>query len=240
MSLSQDSLWGGRLTLWQPARGHGYRYNLDPVLLAGFAAPAFHMVDLGAGCGVLGLLLLGMGKAQRVTAVERQAQLCECAVKNAKDNGYDGVYRVVADDLRQLHEMTADAVVFNPPYYPAGSGQPSAHRGRDEGRHERHGTLKDFVVRAAALLEGTGRCSAIVPVERGAELEEQLAAVGLHVQRIRPIKPRVADPVAHVLLEAANKAQERVIEQPLIIHQGGSRQFTEEVRRWVEGPVSGS
>src|SRR5262249_23627204 len=65
--VTQDAIFSGRLRLCQPARGAGYRFNLDPVLLAGFAAGGEHVVDLGAGCGVLGLALLVLGKAERLT-----------------------------------------------------------------------------------------------------------------------------------------------------------------------------
>src|SRR5688572_25658633 len=97
---SKDALWGGKLTLWQPARGRGYRFNLDPVLLYGFAPPAAHTVDLGAGCGVLGLLLAAGGKAQRVTAIEIQPELAILAAKNADENGLRGRYEVLTGDLR--------------------------------------------------------------------------------------------------------------------------------------------
>ena len=34
--VTRDTFWHGRLAVWQPARGHGYRFNLDPVILARF------------------------------------------------------------------------------------------------------------------------------------------------------------------------------------------------------------
>ena len=51
---SLDTPFKGTLALWQPAKGHGYRYNLDPVYLSGFEpAHTVTIMDLGSGCGVL-------------------------------------------------------------------------------------------------------------------------------------------------------------------------------------------
>src|ERR1700738_5195756 len=46
-----DSILGGALRLYQPRRG--YRFSVEAVLLARFAAarPARGVLDLGAGCG---------------------------------------------------------------------------------------------------------------------------------------------------------------------------------------------
>src|SRR5262245_55763877 len=57
--VTQDALFDGALTLFQPARG--YRVNIDALLLAAFAARgrrARRAIDLGAGVGAVGLSLL--------------------------------------------------------------------------------------------------------------------------------------------------------------------------------------
>ena len=59
LALTRDTLLKGTLALWQPAKGHGYRYNLDPVLLSGFAPAKGTILDLGSGCGVLRHLIAG-------------------------------------------------------------------------------------------------------------------------------------------------------------------------------------
>src|SRR5258708_37146994 len=48
-----DSILGGALRLYQPRRG--YRFSVEAVLLARFAAarPAARVLELGAGCGVV-------------------------------------------------------------------------------------------------------------------------------------------------------------------------------------------
>jgi tRNA1Val (adenine37-N6)-methyltransferase len=232
--VTRDALLGGALVLWQPARGRGYRFNLDPVLLAGFLRPAAHVLDLGAGCGVIGLLLLVMGKAARVTAVEVQPQLAELVRRNALANGVSDRVEVVEADLRHADLPRADAVVFNPPYFRLGEGRVPPDPGRRDGRWETTGTLADFAGCAAAHLGAGGRLGAIVRATRAAELEATLAGLGLAPVRRRPVQPRRGAAAQHLLVEAVpGPAAGAVEETPLVVHAGAGRIYSAEVRAWL-------
>jgi len=245
---TRDSLWGGALTLWQPARGHGYRFNLDPVLLSGFASAAEHVLDLGAGVGVLGVLLLAAKKAARVTAVEIQSGLADLARRNAAANAELGPLFVVDGDCRVVALPRVDAVVFNPPYFKCDAGRAAPESGRDAGRRERHGTLADFVACAAAVLLPGGTIAAIVPAARGAELESLLREVGATALRRRLVVPRLGAPAGHCLLEAtvagrpsAGAHSAPLLDEPaLVVHVGAGREFSPEVRAYLRMPVEGA
>jgi tRNA1Val (adenine37-N6)-methyltransferase len=232
--LTRDSLWGGDLVFWQPARGRGYRFNLDPVLLSAFASPARHVLDLGSGVGVLGILLLATGKAERVTAVEVQPALAELTRRNARENGLADRLHVITGDCREQPLPAVDAVVFNPPYFRPSEGQPAPDRCRDVARHERHGTLADFVARAAAVIGTSGHVAVIIPARRGPELEALLRQAGAFALRRRLVLPRDGEAAGHWMLEgrfgpgAAIEALRH--EPPLLVHGAAGRDFTPEVR----------
>ena len=116
-SVTRDTFWHGRLAVWQPARGHGYRFNLDPVVLARFCPVSDAAVELGAGCGILSLLLLASGKVRRIQAVEVQPLLADLARRNALENGLKERLSVLQADLREIHGPRVDLVAFNPPYF---------------------------------------------------------------------------------------------------------------------------
>ena len=238
MELTRDAIFGGRLRLWQPARGHGYRFNLDPVLLAGFARPASHVLDLGAGCGVLGLALLLLGKAERLTAVELLPEMAELVARNARDNGLEACVEVLSGDLRELTPPTVDHVVFNPPYFRANSGHRAPNDARDVARHERHGELNDFVKRARGCLGATGFASAVVPSDRGAELIGAWAGEGGSLQRRRDVCSRKGDAARHLLFEGSVAKADTTTEPMLVVHRDGVRDYTDEVSAWVLGRVS--
>ena len=229
---TRDALFAGELVLWQPARGKGYRFNLDPALLAHFAPRAAHVLDLGAGCGVLGLSLLFLGKAERVTAVEIQSDLAELAGKNAEENGFQDRFEILRGDLRDTTLPMADAVVFNPPYFRAGAGRIPPESGRHIARHEAHGTLVDFVDSAVERTEGS--IAAIVPHDRFDETCELFVARRAGIARCREVLPRENTAAGHVLIEARHGATRRADEPPLIVHGEEGRAFSPEVRELLE------
>ena len=238
----RDTLWGGALVLWQPIRGAGYRFTLDPILLAGFVAqtpgPLGHVLELGSGCGVLGLMLLASGRAQHVTAVERQPELARLLRRNGADNRLTARLTVLEGDLRQLNLPVADKVVFNPPYHPQGVGRASACLGRDAGRREVHGTLDDFVAAAARALGPGGSLTAILPAARATAWQRALAAQGLRRGRERGVQAVPGGPVRHRLLQATQGPPGTFGEEPAwVVHAPPGRSLAAEAAALVAGEL---
>jgi tRNA1Val (adenine37-N6)-methyltransferase len=117
------------LILTQPE--HGYRYSLDPFLLADFCAPrrGERILDLGAGVGVIGLLLAKRHPSVRVIGLEIQAVLARHAAANARANALADRCRVIRGDLRDAPRFLPPEhfhrVVANPPFRRSGSGAAS-------------------------------------------------------------------------------------------------------------------
>lgn len=245
--VSQDYLWRGRLTFFQPTRKAGYRFNLDPVLLSGFCQPEDHVLDLGTGCGIIGILLLALKKAARVTGVELQTQLAQLACKNAEVNGFADRFSVISDDLRHAIIPQVDAVVFNPPYYPQDQYRQCGNAGRDFGRRECHGTLKDFLIVASqATTVSNGPIRAIIPARRHDELAAYARQVGLEIRQRCWVFAREGQKPVHAMVmltrkssEVANLENSVVETSHLILHpplKMNQEQYTSEVQKWVDGP----
>ena len=236
ISLSRDTLLGGQLVLWQPARGEGYRFNLDPIFLAGFLGRWDTVIDLGAGCGVLGLYLLKTGRAKNVVAVERIPEMADIIRKNVIENGLEGRVEVVCSDLRNLEIEERGAVVFNPPYFRANQGRPAKNALRDAARFERHGGLGDFVRAAARVASQDHEVAAIVPEARDNELVACFEREGLSITRRRAVLTRAGDePVLTMMAAASRSAGEVSVMDPLVIHaEPQGRAFSAEVNALVE------
>lgn len=220
-STTRDTLWGGELVFWQPARGAGYRFNLDPVLLSGFVRASDRVLDLGSGCGIIGILLLAQGKASAVTGVELQGQLVQLSRLNAAENGFGERATTLGGDLRELALPPVDAVVFNPPYFRVGEGRSAPDPGRETARRERHGTLEDFVRRGFSALREGGSLYCIVRTDRLGELAGHVARHGGVVCRQRPICARSGAEPRHHLIEAHKGASGCCHrEAPLVVHDG--------------------
>src|SRR5512136_2560356 len=122
-----ESLFGGRLKILQKKKG--YRYTIDSVLLAHFVEPkkGERILELGAGSGVISLLLAFRNPGVRVTGLELQADLADMAGRSISTNCLVGRVNIIQGDVRNIAEFlesrSKDVVVFNPPYRKMGSGK---------------------------------------------------------------------------------------------------------------------
>jgi tRNA1Val (adenine37-N6)-methyltransferase len=150
-----DSLYGGAVSLRQPARG--YRVNVDAILLAAFAANGRHAefaMDLGAGVGAVALGLHHLRAASGFVLVEREPTLLALAAENANLADLSAEFcccdlsEGLPEDLRQR----ADLVVSNPPFFAPETGRqgPEAAKMR-----ARFGELSPFLEAAASAASGS-------------------------------------------------------------------------------------
>lgn len=135
-------------------------FGTDAVLLSEFAAvqSTDRVCDLGTGCGIIPLLWYAAGLTPQVDAVDlskNAVTLCRTAVEQ---NGLSDRISVWEQDwcALTLPAGAYDAVVCNPPYFPAGSGKVSAHPDRRLARHETATTLTDVFSAAHRLLKVGG------------------------------------------------------------------------------------
>ncbi len=152
-----DRLAFASLVVRQPCRG--YRFAVDSVLLADFAAPLCgrSVVDLGTGSGIVLLLLARLCPGlSRGVGVELQPELFECARANIEANGLSGRIEALLGDFREDLPGAAagsfDLVVANPPYRPVGTGRRNPDRPKEIARHEVACTMDDLFRAATRLL----------------------------------------------------------------------------------------
>lgn len=239
-----DTLYADSIRLVQ-ARD-GYRYSLDPVLLADFVSlkGCRRGLDLGSGCGIIPILLARRSADLQLTGWERQGQMVERALRGVALSGMAGQISVVEADLRNFRELAAagsfDLVVTNPPYRPTGEGRIAPDDERAAARHELAGGLSDFLAAASWCLKNGGRFAIVYLAERLGELLPGMSAVGIEAKRMRMVHPRSGDPARMVLIEGRKMASPGLlIESPLFVYRGGGgasdREYTDELLRIYAG-----
>lgn len=237
-----DAIGSGRVRLLQPRRG--YRFNLDAVLLAGFAArsvaldrPA-NVVDLGTGCGVVALLLAAWRPNATVKAVELQPAMASLARRNAQLNHVP--VEVIESDWRSLPAgVQADLVVSNPPYFPPARGRPPSDAGRAAARFESNGDVGSLAQSAAKLLAPGGSVRLVHAASRTADVLDAFRAVKLAPTVLRFVHPRLSEPANTVLIELRRDSKRPLtIEPPLIVHAGAGGDYTAEVAKLLSADPS--
>lgn len=206
-----------------------FRFNIDSVLLAWYAAPAVHRktrtLDIGTGTGVLPLLLYGRTHTRSIDAIEIQAAMADMASRSVAMNHLEGVIHIHEGDIRNepgtaLVRGAYDVVVTNPPYMPKGKGGVNPDRALALARHEITCTLEDVAAAAQALLKDRGRLFMVHRAERLVDLCAVLRAHQLEVKRVRGVQPFPDKPANQILLQAVKRGHPgAIVEPPLSIYQ---------------------
>ncbi|MGA7872743.1 MAG: methyltransferase [Candidatus Binatus sp.] len=221
---TRDTILDGSITLIQPK--HGYRFSIDALLLGRFARASTpdRVLELGAGCGVVSIMMAALYRPREVAAVEIQRSLAAMIGRNAALNGLESVREICADlrhkKIAGVDLASFDLVVANPPYRAAAAGRENPDRGRRLARGESAAELADFVAAARRYARTGGRVAFVFTARRSAELISAMRSNQLEPKRIRFVHPRIAKPASAMLIEArAAGGIEVAIEPPLILYE---------------------
>lgn len=213
----------------------GYRFSIDAVLLADHVRvrPDERVVDLGAGCGIIPLILGYRHPRLNIFGVEIQEALAQLAGLNVKENGMGDRVAILHDDLKAIDiEKTGgpvDLVVSNPPYRRCNSGRINPDPQRAVARHEIASTLSDIVEAARRLLVPSGRFVTIYTAERLADVLWQLRSCDIEPKVLRTIHAKVQSDAKMILVEGVKDARAGMtLMKPLVIYRDDGA-YTDEV-----------
>jgi tRNA1(Val) A37 N6-methylase TrmN6 len=237
-----DSICGGEVQVLQ--RQAGYRFTLDPILLAHFAvyeggAHRGRLMDLGTGSGIIPLVLAKRLGRKDITALELQPRLYSLAERNVYLNRCEEQVTLVQGDLRQVEQLFAAGsfshVLCNPPYRACATGRSSLTMEKAIARHEVACALPDVARAASYLLAPRGGLCMVYPAARFAELAGVLREQRLEPKIARMVHPRADRPAKLVLLHAVKGGRaDLTVLPPLVLHAEDEHAFTEEVSAMVE------
>ena len=207
----------------------GYRFSLDPLLLACFSecAQQDRVMDLGTGCGVagLGLLILYPEHNLRLTGIDISEELLECARANALRLGLENRFAARHQDVRLIKDTHAfspecfDLVLCNPPYRGLHQGRLSPVAAKNPARFETAGRLDDFLRAGAYLLKNRGKMNLVYPSEALNALLLKLSEYRLEPKRLRFVQARTTTRTRIFLLQAVKNAKPGcMVVPPLILY----------------------
>lgn len=225
--------------LHQPEQG--YRFSMDALLLATFAAPQGRAkagrprrgLDLGTGCGVVGLAFLleqeaaGAGAGWQITGLDRQEAMVACARANAVRLGLEERFTTLLSDVSEaeLKDNWYDAMLCNPPFRHGGQGRSCATAGRNAARFEDEQGLEPFVRAARAALRDKAPLHLVYLPERLPGLFSQLRAARLEPKRMRMVHGHTRARARMVLVESRKNARPGLdVEPPLLLYSGSGAQ----------------
>jgi tRNA1Val (adenine37-N6)-methyltransferase len=220
-----ESLFGGRLKILQKKKG--YRYTIDSILLAYFVElkEEERLLELGAGSGVISLVLAFRNPSIRITGIEIQDGLAGMAGRSVALNDLVGRVEIFHGDARNagnfVEARSFDVAVFNPPYRKMGSGKMNPQEEKALARHEVAGSVTDFLRTARHALKPGGRACLIYPCSRMVEALHRMRSEKLEPKRLRMVHSRPGSRGDFILVEGMKGGGEELsVLPPLFIYDG--------------------
>ncbi len=164
----------------------GFPLSTDSMVLAHFIKlpRSAKILDLGSGCGTLGVLLCAKDPDCTVTGFELTEHAHRAAQENIRANGLQSRMESICADLRQIPEVLPQGsfslCVSNPPYF---SGGPVSHR-TPLARREDGCTLAELLKSAAWALKYGGDLYLVHRPERLGEIIALAAPFRLEAKRL--------------------------------------------------------
>lgn len=177
--------------------------STDSILLAHFAnlPKNAKVLDLGSGCGTLGLLLCAKDDGCTVTGIELQEQSHQIALKNIQRNHLSHRITSICTDLRNFAQQDIpdrfDICISNPPYF---SGGP-ASRQTPCARRNDHCTAENLMKTASSALKYGGDFYLVQKPENLAHLCACAGAFHLEAKRLCLVRHRPGHAVSIILLQ---------------------------------------
>ncbi len=208
----------------------GFPLSTDSMVLADFVRLPKNaaVLDLGSGCGTLGLLLCARDALCTVTGIELDEAAHAAALENIERNHLGERLHSICGDLREIPFTPGlfRVCLSNPPYF---SGGERHSRTPDARREDTCPPAALFEAAARALCFG-GDFFLVHKPERLAQLCHEASAHGLEPKRLRLVRHRPDSPVSLILLSCRKGGKPGLmLEELLLFHSDGTP--TEDYKR---------
>ena len=233
--VTEDTVLGGKVTLFQPERG--FRAGTDSLLLAAAVtiSAGEHALEIGSGCGGALLPAAWRNSDGRFTGLEVDPDMTALAKRGAMANG--AAMRVRAETgeasmwVRERENMF-DCVFSNPPYFQPGTIKPTGTE--KETAYITPLTTDEWV---KAMLHAAKPKAPVILIHRAAELAALLSALDRRAGEITvlPIYAKPGEPAKRILVRARKslrRGEVRLLEPVYQYSAAGEvTDFLESVRR---------
>lgn len=149
----------------------------------------FNVLDIGAGTGILSLMLAQRSNAEQIDAIEIDEDAYEQCVENFEASPWGDklfCFHAGLDEFVDEPEDEYDLIISNPPFYT--DDYKSDNTSRDLARFEDALPFEELIEAAALLLSDNGIFSVIIPYkeeERFVSLCKELDLFPLKITRVK-------------------------------------------------------
>ena len=197
----------------------GYRYNSDTLLLYDFISnfkPKGTLLDVGCGCGILGLLVKRDFPSISLHLLDIQEENCTLTHTNATHNTIAFVSLTCKDFLVSSFTHTFDMIVSNPPFYHQGVVK-SENEHLSISRHSSYLPFEHFALKVGKMLSNKGYFLFCYDAKQLDTLCFCLHKAGLKIENLRFVHTKASEEASLVLVRARKNSKTLcAISPPLI------------------------
>ncbi|MDC6350274.1 methyltransferase [Zeaxanthinibacter sp. PT1] len=202
------------------------KVGTDGVLLGAWASLDHNprsILDIGAGTGLVALMLAQRSDAELIDAIELDGDAYEECVENFEASPWGDrlfCYHAGLDEFVDQMEETYDLIVCNPPFFEPHSGHGTGDKTKGEARMKARQTgslsFEELLESCSRLLSGTGQSSFVIPYQSEEHFLSLAADLGLWPLRICRVKGRADRPIIRSLI-SLSRLKEVVHSEELVI-----------------------
>ena len=206
------------------------KIGTDGVLLGAWATienKANTILDIGAGTGLLSLMLAQRSLADNIEALEIDEDAHQQCIENFEDSAWANrlfCYHAGLDEFIDEIEDPYDLIISNPPFY--SEDVSSRNTSRDTARQNQSLPFDELLEGVSKLLSSDGLFATIIPHKEEASFIRLAASYALFPHRILRVKGNTSAEIKRSLLEFSFKDGE-ILENELII-EIKRHQYTED------------
>ncbi len=211
-----------------------HTFGTDAVILSRFASEkkVKKHCDLGAGCGIISMLLLRDKIAASSDGVEISDEAVALARRTAAEYAEES-FNVIHSDLKELKGVLPfgeyDLVTCNPPYKAEGAGIISDSKTDKIARHETACSLEDIISVSAKLLKSSGRLCICQRPERLSDMICLMRQYRVEPKSVRFVAKCVGDEPWLVLLSGRRDGKSGMRVMPTLYLYNKNGEYTEEM-----------
>jgi len=205
------------------------KVGTDGVLLGAWANinTSEKVLDIGAGTGLIALMLAQRTDSCIIDAVEIDQGSYEEAMENIENSPWSKKICLYHSSLQQYCQDANEkysSILTNPPFFTSGSTSPETVR--SQARHNFSLTFEDLLLCSKQLLSEDGTLSLILPAIEGEEFIQQAFKKGLHLSRKTIFYAKAGKKPERLLLEFSFNKDSIILEE--LVHYNDDGTWTDE------------
>lgn len=208
------------------------KVGTDGVLLGAWAPVSgqpFGILDIGAGTGLIALMLAQRSNAEQIDAIEIVDEAYEQAVENFENSPWGDrlfCYHAGLDEfVEEMEDEEYDLIVSNPPFYSEDYSSGNEHR--DTARQAASMPFEELAEAASVLLSDEGTFAVILPYKEEQHFMDIAEELSLYPFKITRVKGTPESEIKRSLM-AFKRQQANTVETNELVIETARHQYTSE------------